>query len=81
MTFKSALRTTTMRFSSLLCLAFTSSSAMAQDNLPQPDPTFHGKVGETYHDARADPAMQESASFNLDAVKKKIDAAAAGHGQ
>jgi arylsulfatase len=27
------------------------------------------------------PPMQEAASFNLDAVKKKIQAAAAGHGQ
>jgi arylsulfatase len=27
------------------------------------------------------PPMQESASFNLDAVKKKVQEAAAGHGQ
>jgi hypothetical protein len=27
------------------------------------------------------PPMQESASFNLDAVKKKIQASQAGHGQ
>jgi arylsulfatase len=27
------------------------------------------------------PPMQEAASFNLDAVKKKVQEAAAGHGQ
>ena len=34
--------------------------AAAPDNLPQPDPTFHGKIGETYHDSQADPAMFKS---------------------
>lgn len=29
-------------------------AASAPDNLPQPDPTFHGKIGETYHDSTAD---------------------------
>jgi arylsulfatase len=29
----------------------------AQDNVPQPDPTFKGKIGKTFHDAQADPKL------------------------
>jgi arylsulfatase A-like enzyme len=28
--------------------------------LPQPDPEFRGKIGETYRDAQADPGMFKS---------------------
>ncbi|MFV2065334.1 MAG: hypothetical protein ACC645_00030 [Pirellulales bacterium] len=27
------------------------------DNLPLPDPKFHGKIGNTYHDWQADKAL------------------------
>jgi arylsulfatase A-like enzyme len=30
------------------------------DNLPQPDPKFNGTIGNTYHDATADPTMFKS---------------------
>jgi hypothetical protein len=38
------------------------SPVQAQDNLPQPDPEFRGKIGETYHDSKADPALFNSSS-------------------
>ena len=39
------------------------------------------EVGKLAKTAIEYPPMQASASFNLDAVKKKVQAAAAGHGQ
>jgi len=47
----------------VLCLTlvvFTNSHAGSQGNLPQPDPKFHGKIGNTYHDSKADPALFKS---------------------
>ncbi len=50
----------------LLCLAVivslvsVTSVAPAQENLPQPDPTFQGKIGKTHHDSEADPALFNS---------------------
>jgi hypothetical protein len=42
---------------------------------------MQGDVAELAKSAIEYPPMQASASFNLDAVKKKIAASAAGHGQ
>jgi hypothetical protein len=39
------------------------------------------EVGKLAKTAIEYPPMQESASFNLDAVKKKLAESAAGHGQ
>jgi arylsulfatase A-like enzyme len=44
----------------LLGSIFRISPASAQDNLPQADPEFKGKTGETYHDAQADRGMFDS---------------------
>ena len=41
----------------LLCSVLFASSALGQGNLPQPDPEFKGKIGETFKDSKADPAM------------------------
>ncbi|MCY2974838.1 MAG: arylsulfatase [Planctomycetota bacterium] len=39
-------------FAALLCFAFsTVSTAYGQSQLPQPDPAFKGKIGETYKDS------------------------------
>ena len=43
-----------------LAFAIWAPIAIAQDNLPQPDPTFHGKIGKTYHDSTADKSMFDS---------------------
>lgn len=42
---------------SSMLFATSGLAASAQDNLPQPDPKFHGKIGKTYHDSTADKAM------------------------
>jgi arylsulfatase len=48
---------TTLSF--LLSALFTTSALAAKvpDNLPQPDPVFKGKIGETYHDSTPDPGL------------------------
>jgi arylsulfatase len=35
----------------LVCFAFAASPANAQEKLPQPDPAFKGKIGESYKDS------------------------------
>ncbi len=47
-------------FAVVVSLASASLVAPAQENLPQPDPTFQGKIGKTYHDSKADPALFNS---------------------
>ena len=42
---------------------------------------MQGEVEKLAKSAIDYPPMQESASFNLDAVKKKMQEASAGHGQ
>jgi len=44
----------------LMCSMLVVSGALAQDNVPAPDPKFKEKVGKTYHDSQADPAMFKS---------------------
>ncbi len=39
------------------CTFFMTSHALAQNNVPHPDPEFKGKIGRTYHDSKADPTM------------------------
>ena len=38
------------RFSMACTVFFCTHSLMGQSNLPQPDPDFKGKVGETFRD-------------------------------
>lgn len=61
---KSPFRTTTILFGFLLCLALTKLPALAQDNLPTPDPEFKGQIGKTTKDSKADPKL-----FVLDPVR------------
>ena len=45
-------------FAIVACIAAVlMAEAKAQDNLPQADPEFKGKIGETFKDSTADPAM------------------------
>ena len=53
----SLFRNTTIGFGFLLCLALTNLPALAQDNLPHPDPDFKGKIGKNDYEFKADPKL------------------------
>jgi arylsulfatase A-like enzyme len=62
MNYKNMFRETVIGFGFLLCLAFTSLTASAMDNLPAPDPEFKGKIGKTYKESTADTALFKARS-------------------
>ena len=42
--------------------SFEHENTQTVNNLPQADPVFHGKIGQTYHDSTADKGMFASPS-------------------
>ena len=41
----------------ILTTCILSTSALAQENVPHPDPEFKGKIGKTFDDSQADPKL------------------------
>jgi hypothetical protein len=57
----------------LVCLASTTHPTNAQETLPQPDPVFKGKIGETYKDST--PSYPQPVKAAKGSPKRAADSA------